>query len=202
MPEPLDRRTVTLGLVRDGQHHTEIVEGGVRRARASVWIATANLKDLHVEARPGTRSRAQGRFTSLFDELGEAARRGVEVRILCSGAPSRPLSERIRKLGRPTVGLRRCPRSHLKMIAVDGLLLYLGSANFTGAGLGAKGEHRRNFEAGIVTDDDWLLDQMQATFDDIWQGRRCAGCQLGRECPTPLAGPALKVRQARRAATA
>ena len=182
----LARRTVTLALVRDGEHHAEIVERGVRQARASVWIATANLKDVHVEARVGTRARAARAFTSLFDELAEAAQRGVEVRILYSGHPSRPLAARMRKHGQSTIGLRCCARSHLKMIAVDGQLLYLGSANFTGAGLGAKGDHRRNFEAGIVTDDDWLLDQMQATFDAIWQGKRCAGCRVRSECPKPL----------------
>jgi phosphatidylserine/phosphatidylglycerophosphate/cardiolipin synthase-like enzyme len=158
----------------------------VRRACASVWIATANLKDVHVEARVGTRARAARAFTSLFDELAEAALRGVEVRILYSGNPSRPLAARVRKLGRSPIGLRRCPRTHLKMVAVDGRLLYLGSANFTGAGLGAKGDDRRNFEAGIVTDDDWLLDQMQATFDRIWQGQHCAGCRVRSECPKPL----------------
>lgn len=72
------------------------------------------------------------------------------------------------------------------MIAVDGAMLYLGSANFTGAGLGAKGEHRRNFEAGIVTDDEWLLDEMQATFDVIWTGKHCGTCQLRSECEKPL----------------
>jgi len=182
----LARRTVTLALVRDGEHYAEIVERGVRRARASVWIATANLKDVHVEARVGTRARAARAFTSLFDELAEAATRGVEVRILYSGHASRPLAARMQKLGRSTIGLRCCGRSHLKMIAVDGQLLYLGSANFTGAGLGAKGDHRRNFEAGIVTDDDWVLDQMQATFDGIWRGQRCAGCRVRSECAQPL----------------
>jgi phosphatidylserine/phosphatidylglycerophosphate/cardiolipin synthase-like enzyme len=74
----------------------------------------------------------------------------------------------------------------LKVIAVDGALLYLGSANFTGAGLGAKGDGRRNFEAGIVTDDEWLLDEMQGTFDAIWTGKHCSACQLRAECPKPL----------------
>jgi phosphatidylserine/phosphatidylglycerophosphate/cardiolipin synthase-like enzyme len=77
---------------------------------------------------------------------------------------------------------------HLKMIAVDGAMLYLGSANFTGAGLGAKGEHRRNFEAGIVTDDEWLLDEMQGTFDAIWSGKHCGSCRLRAECEQPLDG--------------
>ena len=72
------------------------------------------------------------------------------------------------------------------MIAVDGETLYLGSANFTGAGLGAKAEHKRNFEAGIVTDDEWLLDEMQGAFDAIWRGKHCARCLLRSECPKPL----------------
>ncbi len=84
------------------------------------------------------------------------------------------------------MALRRCPRCHLKMVAVDARLLYLGSANFTGAGLGAKGNNRRNFEAGIVTDDDWLLDQMQATFDRIWGGSHCPDCRVRPSCPGPL----------------
>ena len=47
--------------------------------------------------------------------------------------------------------MRACPRVHLKMIAADGEKLYLGSANFTGAGPGEKSDGRRNVELGIVT---------------------------------------------------
>jgi phosphatidylserine/phosphatidylglycerophosphate/cardiolipin synthase-like enzyme len=74
------------------------------------------------------------------------------------------------------------------MVAVDGQLLYLGSANLTGAGLGAKGEGRRNFETGIVTDDEGLLDAMQERFDAIWSGRSCDGCRRRDLCPAPLDG--------------
>jgi phosphatidylserine/phosphatidylglycerophosphate/cardiolipin synthase-like enzyme len=76
----------------------------------------------------------------------------------------------------------------LKIIAVDGALLYLGSANFTGAGLGAKGENRRNFEMGVVTDDDVLLDEVQGRFDAIWRGRECGACKCRGLCPAPLDG--------------
>jgi phosphatidylserine/phosphatidylglycerophosphate/cardiolipin synthase-like enzyme len=104
----LSRRTVTVALVRDGEHYTEIVEQGVRQAKNSVWIATANLKDVHVRARVGTRARSAGAFTSLFDELAEAAMRGVEVRILHSGQPSRLLAARVRR--RSPIGMRRTSR--------------------------------------------------------------------------------------------
>src|SRR5690606_3471812 len=85
------------------------------------------------------------------------------------------------------LALRRCPRVHMKAVIVDGELLYLGSANWTGAGLGAKGSGRRNFELGIVTDDAPLLDQVQALYDHVWRGGECASCKLRDECPGPLA---------------
>jgi phosphatidylserine/phosphatidylglycerophosphate/cardiolipin synthase-like enzyme len=185
---PPQARRVLLRLLRDGEHSEEILERGVRLARHSVWIATANLKDVHVQARIGTRARAAGRYLSLFEELIEVAGRGVEVRILHAGTPSRSFASRIQSAPQSAIMLRQCPRVHLKMIAVDGVLLYLGSANFTGAGLGSKGDQRRNFEAGVVTDDDWMLDQMQATFDAIWRGQHCPRCQRRRECPQPLDG--------------
>lgn len=180
------RRHAALQLVRDGEHLPDVVEAGVRAARISVWIASANLKDVHVEASLGTRARANGRYVSLYDELRALAQAGVDVRILHSGAPSRVLQKRLGAKQNVQVRMRCCPRVHLKMIAVDGTMLYLGSANFTGAGLGAKGEDRRNFEAGIVTDDEWLLDEMQSTFDTIWTGKRCKTCRLRSQCGAPL----------------
>ncbi len=184
-PRP-DRRTAGIRLLRDAEHVDEVIERGIRAVKTSVWIATANLKDVHVKAPVGTSARARGRFISLFDELRRAAAGGIDVRILHAGPPSRVLTQRLKAAGKSPPMLRRCLRVHLKMIAIDGETLYLGSANFTGAGLGAKSEHRRNFEAGIVTDDEWLLDEMQGTFDAIWNGKRCANCQLRVECPKPL----------------
>ncbi len=188
-PKPADDglRPVTLRLVRDAQHARWVVQEGIRRAKTSVWIATANLKDLHVPAPVGTRARARNRGVSLFDEMGERKEQyGVDVRILHAGLPSRVLAVHLRNNPRFSGMLRRCLRVHLKMVAVDGEMLYLGSANFTGAGLGEKGAGRRNFEAGILTDDEWLLDELQGTFDAIWSGKSCAGCRLRQECPSPL----------------
>ena len=74
---------------------------------------------------------------------------------------------------------------HLKTVIVDGELMYLGSANWTGAGLGAKGSGRRNFELGIVTDDGPLLDQVQAIYERIWTGGECEGCRLRDGVPGP-----------------
>jgi len=181
-------RRVEITLLRDKAHYDDLVMRAVAGAKVSLWISTANVKELRVEAPVGTRARARGKYVSILEIFEGLAARGVEIRLLHAGVPSRAFRAELARHRRPPLVMRCCPRVHLKMIAVDGALLYLGSANFTGAGLGAKGAGRRNFEAGILTDDDVLLDEMQATFDGIWTGKECAGCRLRAECPAPLDG--------------
>ena len=186
---PASPRRAAIELVSDRQHYDDVVQRVLESAKISVWISTANLKDVHVEAPIGTRARARGRYLSITERFVELGRRGVEIRILHGAPPSRHFRAsltRTKELKRPRFELRHCPRVHLKMIAVDGAYLYLGSANFTGAGLGAKGEGRRNFELGISTDDDVLLDTTQARFDRIWTGKECGSCKLRSLCPKPL----------------
>lgn len=183
------RREARVGLVSDLEHYEKVILRALSEARVSVWIGTANVKDIHLEAPIGSRARARGQYLSITERLTELVRRKVEVRILHGALPSRPFRESLAQspeLTRPRFEMRHCPRVHLKMIAVDGAYLYLGSANFTGAGLGTKGEGRRNFELGISTDDDVLLDATQARFDRIWRGAECGNCRLRAQCPAPL----------------
>ena len=186
------RRQARVGLVQDLEHYEQVMQRALSEARVSVWIGTANVKDIHLEAPIGTRARARGQYVSITETFTELVRRNVEVRILHGGIPSRPFRESLAKsteLTLPRFEMRHCPRVHLKMIAVDGAYLYLGSANFTGAGLGAKGDGKRNFELGISTDDDVLLDATQARFERIWRGAECGNCRLRAECPAPLDQP-------------
>ncbi|HSU37903.1 MAG TPA: phospholipase D-like domain-containing protein [Polyangiaceae bacterium] len=185
----LSARRAAVELVSDRRHYEEIVVRAIGAARASVWIATANLKDVHIEAPIGTRARAQGRYYSIVERFVELGRQGVELRILHGALPSRRFRAslaRAKELKAPRFELRHCPRVHLKMVAVDGAYLYLGSANFTGAGLGAKDDGRRNFELGVSTDDDVLLDATQQRFDRIFSGKECGACKLRSLCPKPL----------------
>lgn len=190
LPRILEEKTraAVVELVADRRHYEEVVHA-ITRARVSVWIATANLKDVHLEAPIGTAARARGGFVSITEHFESLVRSDVEVRILHGAAPSRPFRaslSRRRDLRLPGFEMRQCPRVHLKMIAVDGAYLYVGSANFTGAGLGAKSDGRRNFELGFSTDDDVLLDAAQSRFDRIWSGAECGACRLRTECPTPI----------------
>ncbi len=177
-------------MVVDREHYDVLVREAVSGAMVSLWIATANLKSLMIEAPIGTRARARGRYISILETFEDLVARGVEIRVLHASPPSRPMLAELKKRSaltrNPRFKMRACPRVHLKMIAIDGRSLYLGSANFTGAGLGAKGEGRRNFEIGILTDDDIMLDTAQARFDRIWRGAECASCKMRSVCAKPI----------------
>ena len=183
-------RGVNLELLLHRDHYPAVIER-VLGAERSVWIATANLKELMIEdprVMPG-RTRGRARFRSVLAALSELAGRGVELRILHASEPSRVFRrdfDRQKRLVAGGLELRLCPRTHLKLVIVDGRDLYLGSANWTGAGLGAKNAERRNFELGLLTQDERLLDAAQDTFERIWRGVECEGCRLREECPMPL----------------
>ena len=174
--------------VEDAAHYDVIVDA-LTRARVSLWIATANLKDMRLEAPLGSVARARRRYVSIAERFAELRGRGVELRVLHGGAPSRPFRDSLAQ--RPQLSpaqdwLRQCPRVHLKLIAVDGSELYLGSANLTGAGMGAKGAGRRNFEVGVCTTDHVMLDAAQRRFDGIRTGQECGSCRVRASCPRPL----------------
>ena len=85
-------------------------------------------------------------------------------------------------------GLERalCPRVHFKMLVFDGKEVYVGSANLTGAGIGMKGKDKRNFEAGILTDDPEIVEQAMNQFDEVWRGKHCKSCKRRDYCPDPI----------------
>jgi phosphatidylserine/phosphatidylglycerophosphate/cardiolipin synthase-like enzyme len=179
---------VPLRWVEDAAHHDLILDT-LARARVSLWIATANLKDVRMEAPIGSVARARRRYVSIAERFEELRDRGVELRVLHGGVPSQPFRDSLakrRRLAPVEAWLRQCPRVHLKMVIVDGTDLYLGSANLTGAGMGAKGDGRRNFENGIATNDHVLLDAAQRRFDRIWTGGECGACRVRASCPRPL----------------
>ena len=182
-------RAVETELLANGELYREVVLRRLAHARESVWIATANVKEMFVDTGSGFRS-----VLDLFDELRG---RGVELRILHAELPSRPFRDafdRKRALVRGGLELKICPRVHFKAVLVDGAWVYLGSANLTGAGLGAKGDARRNFELGFCTEDFEVIDRVTALFLAVWTGAECGACKLRDVCPDPL-GPARPPRR-------
>jgi phosphatidylserine/phosphatidylglycerophosphate/cardiolipin synthase-like enzyme len=165
--------------------HQRVIVDGLLTARSHVWIATADLKDMHVAPSAG-RSR---KFVPILDEFDRMASTGVTFRVVHGSLPSRPFRETLEGYPRLTKGaleLQICPRSHWKIMIVDHRLAYCGSANFTGAGLGARSEAKRNLEIGVVsTDPDWI-EALGQQFDAFWIGEHCDGCKLRDRCPDPI----------------
>lgn len=177
-------RPIEAELLANAELYREVVLRRLARARESVWIATANVKEMLVDTGSGFRS-----VVELFDELRQ---RRVELRLLHAELPSRPFRaafDRKSALVRGGLELKICPRVHFKAVLVDGAWVYLGSANLTGAGLGAKGDGRRNFELGFCTEDFETIDRVTALFQSVWTGAECGACKLRDVCPDPL-GPA------------
>ena len=178
-------RAIEAALLQGSELYREVILDKLAHARESVLIATANLKDMQVER--------DGKFVSVLALFSDLAARGVDLRILHAELPSRPFRASFEKRRRLTAGglsLKICPRVHFKAVVIDGAWVYAGSANLTGAGLGAKGEGRRNFEVGFCTEDFETVDRVKALFEAIWTGAECASCKLRSICPDPIGAEA------------
>lgn len=177
-----------LKLVLNDDHLRGALTEALSLCRHRLFIATANVKDLHVPEAPAKGRSTARSILEIFDRL---CRRGVQVHLLHGGIPSGPFLGRLKKGVSKGLSMRRCPRVHAKTVIADGRLMYLGSANLTGAGLGAKSARRRNFEAGIWTDDLTLIDPVLDMLQGVWDGAWCPSCGRKDHCPVPLEEPRL-----------
>lgn len=172
-------------LICDADHFQQVVREGLCKANVSIDIMTADFKAMLV---PDGVSRRARSIVGIFRRL---ASKGVEIRILHAGVPSSAALIELKKKLPTNLIIRRCPRLHSKVILIDSRMLYIGSANLTGAGLGAKADGRRNFEMGIWTSDDGMIDRVSQEFNQLWEGHHCESCKRKDICPAPLEEPRL-----------
>lgn len=169
-------------LVINQETYQAVLQEIVPAAKKLLWLVTADLKDLHV---------GKGKkFVPFLQILADKISEGVEVRLIHAKEPGprfRADFDRFPDLIESDLFSRiLCPRMHMKCIIADGRLAYIGSANLTGAGLGAKSDHRRNFEAGIVTEDRSLIAPLMTFLDTFYLGDPCLKCQRREVCPDPI----------------
>ena len=162
--------------ITDRQIYEQVIQTAVPSAKEFLWLATSDLKDLHVH---------QGkRMIPFLGVLSGLIASGVAIRLLHAKEPGPAFRQDYDRYPNLITGLERilCPRVHFKSVIVDGRYAYSGSANLTGAGMGAKGNHRRNFESGFVTTNPGIVDAIMGQFDHIWMGAECEACQRKQHC--------------------
>ncbi len=165
--------------ISNADHYKEVLSR-VQCVKHTLWIGTADIKDLYIEI--GNEKKP---FLALIAQL---IRRGVAVRLIHAKEPGPNFREDFDKYPVLYDRLERvlCPRVHFKMIVFDCTEVYIGSANLTGAGIGMKAESTRNFEAGILTDDPVIVEQAMNQFDEVWIGKHCKKCKRRDFCIDPI----------------
>lgn len=165
--------------ISNEDHYNEVLSR-VAGARRSLWIGTADIKDLHVKVANGT--------IPFLEVLANLLRRGVEIRLIHAKEPGPIFREDFDRYPILATGLERmlCPRVHFKILILDQNIAYIGSANLTGAGIGMKSANRRNFEAGILTNKLSLVKAAAEQFDSVWRGTHCSHCGRKKLCLDPI----------------
>ena len=163
-----------------GSDHYNKVLSRVASVKRSLWIGTADIKDLYVKVGSQT--------MPFLAVLAQLIKKGIEIRLIHAKEPGPAFREDFDKYPALFDGLERvlCPRVHFKILVFDGQVAYIGSANLTGAGIGMKGDGTRNFEAGILTDNPELVEQAMNQFDEVWIGKHCRACKRKEFCGDPI----------------
>lgn len=166
----------TLRLIIDRDIYETVVLEEIPKAQRFVWLGTSDLKDLYVSKKK--------RMVPFLEILSDCAQRGVAVRLIHAKEPGEAFRRDFDRYPALIDGLERilCPRVHFKCVVTDGRFAYMGSANLTGAGMGAKSGGRRNFEMGIATTAAALVRGIMAKFDAVWMGQHCAACGRKQYC--------------------
>ena len=162
--------------ITDRQIYERVLLEEIPKAQDFLWIGTSDLKDLHVDKK--------GRMVPFLEILSDLIKRQVSVRLIHAKEPGKAFREDFDKYPNLIDGMERllCPRVHFKCVIRDGRFAYSGSANLTGAGMGAKSEKRRNFESGIITTDSAMVELIMEQFDTVWMGTHCTDCQRKDYC--------------------
>lgn len=165
--------------IANEEHYEKVIER-IKSVKKTLWIGTADIKDLYVKNGKGTKP--------LLEILSDLIKSGVSIRLIHAKEPGAAFREDFDKYPALIEGLERvlCPRVHFKIIVYDQKSAYVGSANLTGAGLGMKGENTRNFEAGVLSSNKKFVESAASQFDNVWMGKFCKSCKRKQFCSDPI----------------
>ena len=147
--------------IANDAHYDQVIER-IKDVKKTLWIGTADIKDLYVKDGRGTKP--------LLEVLSDLVKKGVAIRLIHAKEPGPAFRQDFDKYPALIEGMERvlCPRVHFKIIIFDLKMAYVGSANLTGAGIGMKGENTRNFEAGILSCNKDFINNAAEQFDSVW----------------------------------
>ena len=147
--------------IANDAHYDQVIEH-IKDVKKTLWIGTADIKDLYVKDGRGTKP--------LLEVLSELVKKGVAIRLIHAKEPGPAFRQDFDKYPALIEGMERvlCPRVHFKIIIFDLKMAYVGSANLTGVGIGMKGENTRNFEAGILSTNKDFVKNAAEQFDSVW----------------------------------
>ena len=163
-------------LITDREIYEKVILSLIPKARRFVWIGTSDIKDLYV--------KKGNNMVPFLEILSDLLGKKVDVRLIFAKEPGEPFRKDFDKYPVLIKMLEQfnCPRVHFKSVIVDGQYAYTGSANLTGAGMGAKSKDNRNFEAGILTNDPAFVEKLMKQYDDVWIGINCKSCGRKKYC--------------------
>lgn len=162
--------------ITDRDIYMKVIQERIPLAERFVWIGTSDLKDLYVKKR--------AKMVPFLEVLNDLVKKGIEIRLIHAKEPGEAFRNDFDRYPALIKGIERllCPRVHFKIVVIDGKFAYTGSANLTGAGMGAKSDNKRNFENGFVTDNKELVSKIMDQFDSVWMGKHCRKCGRKQFC--------------------
>ena len=162
--------------IKDREIYERVISDLIPKTKKFLWLATSDIKDLYIDKHT--------KMVPFLELLSDLVKKRIEIRLLHAKEPGPAFREDFDRYPNLINGIERilCPRNHVKSVVIDGTFAYTGSANLTGAGMGAKNKDKRNFESGIITNEETIVEQIMKQFDDIFRGSHCPECKRKKYC--------------------
>lgn len=161
--EELEQEEYFIDYIKDRQNGS-VLFTRMEFVHQELLISVANLKSVKLKGR------------HILDLLHDLIERRVKVRILymnsTQGMNTALQDSKYNKLRKSRYfEIRHHSHAHMKLFSFDNEVVYIGSANLTGAGMGTrrKKSKKNNFEAGILTNKPDLVAHVKSHFEQVWR---------------------------------